>query len=219
MFFRYSIQQVKVNPVIYFPGIVKLCPIHTGWILAQKFPIILHFARLTRRKTCVLLHSWSGTNIEVRKFRVTPLGLDLNILIITPEGVTLNWKFMTQDPKRELLRHLVATIAFRGNVAVREAPAEFAGYRVAEDTRTPGEILAHIGDLLEGSLYLLKGEMVYLNADPLPWDQEVARFFAVAKGLDSFLASDTVLAVPIDRRCPDAHRPDNNTSPRRRHPR
>lgn len=106
---------------------------------------------------------------------------------------------MTQDPKRELLRHLVATIAFRGNVAVREAPAEFAGYRVAEDTRTPGEILAHIGDLLEGSLYLLKGEMVYLNADPLPWDEEITRFFAAAKELDSFLASGTVLAVPIEQ--------------------
>lgn len=103
------------------------------------------------------------------------------------------------NPKRDLLRHLVATIAFRGNVAVRDAPDSFAGFKIADGVRTPAEILAHIGDLLEGSVYLLKGEMVYLNAEPLPWNEEIARFFSAVKDLDSFLASDTPIDIPIEQ--------------------
>jgi len=104
-----------------------------------------------------------------------------------------------QDPKRELLRHLVATIAFRGNVAIRDAPDNFAGFKIAEGLRTPAEILAHIGDLLQGSVYLLRGEMVYFNAEPLAWSDETARFFLAARELDSFLASDTPIDIPIEK--------------------
>jgi hypothetical protein len=46
-----------------------------------------------------------------------------------------------------LLRHTVATLAYRGGKALRGAPPEFAGFRAAAQTRTPGEILAHLGDL------------------------------------------------------------------------
>jgi len=97
------------------------------------------------------------------------------------------------------LRHMVATVAYRGGVAVSGAPEGFAGFRLDEGVRAPGEILAHIGDLLEGSLYLLKGELVYLNSSPLPWDEEVARFFSAAKRLDSYLASGAPLACPVEK--------------------
>ena len=103
------------------------------------------------------------------------------------------------DLKREVLRHLVATVAYRGRLAVVDAPESFAGFRATSTTRTPGEILAHIGDLLEGSLYLLKGEMVYLTSTPLPWKEEVTRFFLAVKNLDSFLASDETLACPVEK--------------------
>ena len=97
------------------------------------------------------------------------------------------------------MRHLVATVAYRGGVAVSDAPDDFAVFRVADGVRSPGEILAHIGDLLEGSLYLLKGEMVYLTSSPLPWREEVSRFFSAAKRLDSYLASDATLACPVEK--------------------
>jgi hypothetical protein len=103
------------------------------------------------------------------------------------------------DLKRELLRHVVATVAYRGGVAVSDAPEDFGAFRVNGTTRTPGEILAHIGDLLEGSLYLVKGELVYLTSSPLPWEQEVSRFFSAAKGFDLYLASDAPLACPVER--------------------
>lgn len=101
--------------------------------------------------------------------------------------------------KREVLRHMVATVAYRGGLAITDAPERFAVFRAHETTRTAGEILAHIGDLFEGSLYLLKGEMVYLTSDPLPWKEEVARFFSAVKKLDSYLASDAPLACAVEK--------------------
>ena len=103
------------------------------------------------------------------------------------------------DLKREVLRHLVATVAYRGGVAVVDAPESFAEFRAYETTRTPGELLAHIGDLLEGSLHLLKGDMVYLTSTPLPWKDEVTRFFSAVKNLDSYLASEAPLACPVEK--------------------
>jgi hypothetical protein len=94
---------------------------------------------------------------------------------------------------------MVATVAYRGGVAVADAPEGFAVFRVNEDVRAAGELLAHIGDLLEGSLHLLKGEMVYLTSSPLPWGVEVSRFFSAAKQLDSYLASGAALACPVER--------------------
>lgn len=101
--------------------------------------------------------------------------------------------------KRELLRHVVATVAYRGGIAVSDAPQNFAGFRIEATARTAGEILSHIGDLLEGSLYLVKGELVYLSSSPLAWDHEVARFFSAAKEFDSYLASDAPLACPVEK--------------------
>jgi hypothetical protein len=101
--------------------------------------------------------------------------------------------------KREVLRHVVATVGYRGGIAVSGAPENFAEFRVDETARTAGEILAHIGDLLEGSLYLVKGEFVYLTSSPLPWGEEVSRFFSAVKGFDSYLSSDAPLACSVEK--------------------
>lgn len=106
---------------------------------------------------------------------------------------------LTLDLKRQLLRHVIATLAYRGAIAVLDSPENFAMFHINETTRTPGEILAHIGDLLEGSLYLVKGELVYLKSSPLPWEEEVNRVFSAMKELDSYLASDVPLAHPVEK--------------------
>ena len=106
---------------------------------------------------------------------------------------------MSADVKREVLRHVVATVAYRGGVAVSGAPEDFAAFRVSGDVRSPGEILAHVGDLLEGSLYLLRGEMRYLASAPMPWVEEVSRFFSAAKRLDEYLESGGALACPVEK--------------------
>lgn len=106
---------------------------------------------------------------------------------------------MSVDAKREMLRHMVATVVYRGGVAVSGAPEGFEAFHAGEDVRTPGEILAHIGDLLEGSRHLLKGELVYLASAPLPWGDEVSRFLSAAKRLDEYLESDAPLACPVEK--------------------
>lgn len=103
------------------------------------------------------------------------------------------------DPKRELLRHLIATIAFRGRVATRDAPPDFEDFRFKEGVRTPGETLAHIGDLIQGSHYLMKGELVYLDSKPLSWDREVERLFAAIRDFDDYLRSEAQLHQPIEK--------------------
>jgi hypothetical protein len=108
-------------------------------------------------------------------------------------------KTMALDLKRELFRHLLATLVYRGEVAISDAPENFAAFKIGEAIRTPSEILAHIGDLLEGSLYLMKGEFVHLNSAPLLWSEEVTRSFTAAKAFDSYLASDAPLAQPIEK--------------------
>jgi len=56
-----------------------------------------------------------------------------------------------------LLRHALATVAYRGGKAIRIAPADFANFRAAEGVRTPGQILAHIGDLFDWALSIAAG--------------------------------------------------------------
>ena len=103
------------------------------------------------------------------------------------------------DLKREVLRHLVATVAYRGGLAVKDAPEGFATFRAHETTRTPGEVLAHIGDLLEGSLHLVQGNLIHLESVPLLWNDEIARFFSGVKKLDAYLASEAPLACPVEK--------------------
>ena len=100
---------------------------------------------------------------------------------------------------RGLLRHTVATLAYRGGKAVRDAPPRVASFRIGEESRTPAEILAHVGDLLDWALSLVQGDQRWHDSAPLPWDQEIARFHAGLARLDSFLASSEPLAVPAEK--------------------
>ena len=103
------------------------------------------------------------------------------------------------DPQRDLLRHMLATMAYRGAKAVRDAPAGFADFRAAEKTRTPAQILAHIGDLLDWALSLAQGQEKWRDATPLEWEREVNRFFAALQALDAYLVSPAPLAATAEK--------------------
>jgi hypothetical protein len=103
------------------------------------------------------------------------------------------------DPKRELLRHTVSTLAYRGGKAVRNAPAGFAEFRASETSRTPGRILAHIGDLLDWALSIAEGKERWQDSNPLPWDKELERFHAALKRFDDYLASAKSLQAPSEK--------------------
>ncbi|HEV7799345.1 MAG TPA: hypothetical protein VGO73_14400 [Pyrinomonadaceae bacterium] len=103
------------------------------------------------------------------------------------------------DLARELLRHTLATLAYRGGKAIRDINVDVANYRASETTRTPLEILAHIGDLLEWALTQVRGEEMWRGAEPQTWPQEVDRFFATLAALEQYLASAAPLACAPQR--------------------
>ena len=99
----------------------------------------------------------------------------------------------------DLLRHTLATLAYRGNKAVRDAPETFAEFRASAVGRTSVQILAHIGDLFEWALSIAEGQQRWRNASPLPWDREVARFHTALQAFDNYLASGKPLQVSAEK--------------------
>lgn len=95
--------------------------------------------------------------------------------------------------KRELLRHAVATLAYRGAKAVRNAPPQLAFFRVGDVSRTPLQLLAHLSDLFDWALSLAEGQQRWHVATPGTWDEESARFFTSLGRFDEFLASEKPL--------------------------
>src|SRR5579863_79622 len=103
------------------------------------------------------------------------------------------------DPKRELFRHTLATVAYRAGKAVRNAPAGFGEFQAGGGARTPGQILAHLGDLFDWALSIAKGKQAWHDSMPLPWEKGVERFFAALKSLDDFLASNERVEAPLEK--------------------
>jgi hypothetical protein len=98
-----------------------------------------------------------------------------------------------------MLRHTLATLAYRGGKALRDVPPAAASFKAGPTTRTPAEILAHIGDLLDWALTQARGEEAWHNSSPQAWEQDVARFFNGLATLDAYLASDMPLAASAER--------------------
>src|SRR5260221_9329192 len=100
------------------------------------------------------------------------------------------------DPARQVLRHTLATLAYRGGKTLRGAPETFAGFSTGEKGRTPAQILAHMGDLFDWALSIARGKQEWHDSTPLPWPQEIKRFFQALQAFDDYLASNLSLATP-----------------------
>jgi hypothetical protein len=104
---------------------------------------------------------------------------------------------MTSDPQRDLLRHTLATLAYRAAKVLRAAPPDFAAFCPGEGCRTPLEILAHINDLLDWALSIAEGRQHWKPSTPVGWDAEVQRFSIALSTFDDCLASGEVHA-PVE---------------------
>ena len=87
---------------------------------------------------------------------------------------------------RDLMRHFLATLAYRARKTIAGAPAEFPHFGGAG--KEPTRILSHMGDLMSWSISLFSQEK-WEPAKETDWDKNVVRFFALLKELDSLLAS------------------------------
>jgi len=106
---------------------------------------------------------------------------------------------MGSDDSRQMLRHTVATLAYRAGKALRGAPESFAQFSSGDKGCTPAKILAHMGDLLDWALSIAKDKQEWHDSTPLPWAQEVERFFKALQAFDDYLASDLPLGAPPEK--------------------
>ncbi|HWC76793.1 MAG TPA: hypothetical protein VG778_04995 [Blastocatellia bacterium] len=97
------------------------------------------------------------------------------------------------------LRHALATLAYRAAKTLRDAPPEFSGFRAGEGSRSAGEILAHMCDLLDWVLSQAEGKERWNNSTPQSWSEDSERFFAAAKAFDDYLASGADLHKPPEK--------------------
>jgi hypothetical protein len=89
-----------------------------------------------------------------------------------------------------MIRHALATLAYRLGKVLRGTPADFRDFQAAPSVRTPGQILAHIGDLMDWALAQVEGRKDWHTSEPLLWDREIARFFTALAALDQRIAVD-----------------------------
>jgi hypothetical protein len=93
-----------------------------------------------------------------------------------------------------LVRHLVATIAYRASKVLRDAPPEFVTLSVGPSTRRPLQIVAHMADLMTWSQALARGEQAWTAGGGDDWETEVQRFFDALARLDRQLENDALAA-------------------------
>ena len=98
-----------------------------------------------------------------------------------------------------MLRHTLAALAYRADKAMRGAPPEFAGFRAAPESRAPGEILAHMGDLFDWAVRLAAGNHEWRDSPAIEWEAGMVRFFAALEAFDRRLASGAPLGCLAEK--------------------
>ena len=97
---------------------------------------------------------------------------------------------------RITLRHTLATLAYRAEKVLRDPPPGFAQHRIGPNSRTPLEIVGHLGDLVEWAHALADGQWNWKASSLGTWEGDVARFFAALERLDARLVGEAKLGHP-----------------------
>ena len=100
------------------------------------------------------------------------------------------------NDKRELLRHLLAALAYRTQKALRDAPVDFGDFDPGEGVRTPAALLRHMTSVLGyARTYFIGGSY---RPEPLPsLQEEIARFHEMLEDLSKHLAAGTPLLQDV----------------------
>ena len=98
-----------------------------------------------------------------------------------------------------MFRHCIATMAYRAEKTLRDIPENFSTFHFDVKSRTPVEILAHMGDLIDWALSMAKGKSVWHESVPQDWNGEVARFYDSVKQFDMYLASGGMISCPLEK--------------------
>ena len=98
---------------------------------------------------------------------------------------------------RDTVRHLLATVAYRTRLALREAPQGFEDFDAGMEVRTPCEIINHMNMALSMTNDFYRGEKPE-PTDDLSWMESIEAFHSILGKLD-----DTLLTakLPADETC------------------
>jgi hypothetical protein len=92
------------------------------------------------------------------------------------------------DDQRDLLCHFLATLAYRTQKALRDAPADFGSFQAGSRVRTPVELVRHMTGVLGYARACFIGGTY--RQEPLPsLSAEVARFHEMLQDLARLIQS------------------------------
>ncbi|HWC18745.1 MAG TPA: hypothetical protein VG498_17170 [Terriglobales bacterium] len=107
---------------------------------------------------------------------------------------------MKSDTSAELpFRHTLATLAYRAAKPLKDAPPGFSEFRPGKDSRSAGEILSHLCDLLDWALSMARGKEEWRDSKPKSWSEDSRRFFAALEAFDSYVSSGQTLHAPCEK--------------------
>ncbi len=95
------------------------------------------------------------------------------------------------DPRRQLVRHFLAALAYRTEKALRDAPETFPDFRAMANVRTPHEILWHMTGVLGYARTFFVGGV--WRPERIPFRDEVQRFHEMLRDLDRHLDGESAL--------------------------
>lgn len=88
-----------------------------------------------------------------------------------------------------MLRHTLATLAYRAGNVLRDAPPSFTDFTPATGSRSAGQILAHMGDLMDWGASIARGQQTWADSPVQAWPEDVRRFFDALQEFDDALAA------------------------------
>ena len=95
------------------------------------------------------------------------------------------------DPKRSVVQHFLAALAYRTQKALRGAPESFPDFRAIDNVRTPHELLWHMTGVLGYARTFFIGGV--WQPERVSFADEVRRFHELLKDLDQHLGAGTAL--------------------------
>ena len=94
------------------------------------------------------------------------------------------------ETNRQLIRHFLATLAYRTQKALRDAPEGFADFRLETFVRTPHDLILHMTGVIGYARSLFDGGEAWPNKTPT-FTEEVERFHQTLEALGAHLDSDS----------------------------
>ena len=99
---------------------------------------------------------------------------------------------LSVESSQPVLRHMVATLAYRAAKVLRDAPPGFGAATFGASIRRPVLIVAHLADLMAWGVTLVEDRVAWKAEGGDQWNVEVERFFANLAALDQALLAATL---------------------------